>query len=85
MAWSKILDGAVVLAFEAIGVTAIVEGDGVIRVELDGLVEVLDGAVVLLRLGRAETGRGERDGTRDHSYCDSHCLAPSRRAAPLYR
>jgi hypothetical protein len=39
--------GSFVLAFGAVGYAAIVVGESVARVELDGLVEILDGAVVL--------------------------------------
>ena len=42
-----VLDGAVVLAFDLVGVATIEEGISVFRIELDGLVIVLDGAVVL--------------------------------------
>jgi len=40
-----VLDGAVVLAFDSVGVAAIVEGVGIIWTELDRLIEVLDGLV----------------------------------------
>ena len=47
----------------AVGDAAVVEGDGVIRVELDRLVEILDGALVLalVPVGVASIGEGGRE------------------------
>jgi len=42
------LDGAAVVALAAVGIAAVVESDGEIRVEPDRLVVVLDGAVILV-------------------------------------
>ena len=50
------------LAFGAVGDAAIVEGDGVARVELDGLVVVLDGAVVLAFGAVGDAAIAEGDG-----------------------
>src|ERR1039457_2062397 len=49
------------VALRLLGHSAIVEGTGVVRIELDGLVVVVDGAVVLafVEVGVAAIGEGQ--------------------------